>query len=261
MDDINTQPAPIDEDLDISRATPELWAALAAAQGEIENATKNQTNTHLKSKYADLAAVLSEIRGPFSKQGLALSQYPTRDYDHRVMVTTIVSHKGGGLVLSRLRLRPAKEFAHDIGAIITYLRRFAAAAAAGIAQEDEDYGLSEPAGDNMPQQVPPRQHPRNQSPAQRARSGPEKGGRVVDMRRQPELHNGDEGGEPSDGPGISADAPTTAYGADLTQGQRKLLETKAAAAGLDDAALLERFGVITGETINGTLVALRGEQK
>ncbi len=41
--------------MNIERATPELFAALAKAQAEIENASKNAANPHFRSRYADLA--------------------------------------------------------------------------------------------------------------------------------------------------------------------------------------------------------------
>ena len=44
----------------------ELAKALAKAQGEIENASKNAANPHFKSKYADLAEVLNTVRPVFS---------------------------------------------------------------------------------------------------------------------------------------------------------------------------------------------------
>ena len=39
-----------------------LAAALAKAQGEMENASKNSQNPHFKSKYADLAEILNTVR-------------------------------------------------------------------------------------------------------------------------------------------------------------------------------------------------------
>ena len=42
-----------------SNEISELAKALAAAQGELENASKNAANPHFKSKYADLAEVLN----------------------------------------------------------------------------------------------------------------------------------------------------------------------------------------------------------
>jgi len=55
-----------------SEQISELAAALAAAQGMMENAVMNRVNPHFKSKYADLAAVLSAARKPLSANGLAI---------------------------------------------------------------------------------------------------------------------------------------------------------------------------------------------
>ena len=62
---------------DISHATPDLFAALAKAQGAIENASKNSANPHFKSKYADLAEVLNTIRPEFTANGRQEPQPPS----------------------------------------------------------------------------------------------------------------------------------------------------------------------------------------
>lgn len=118
-------------------ASPALFAALATAQGEIENAAKNAANPHFKSKYADLAEVLNTIRPPFAKQGLSLIQSTGFD-GAMVNVTTLIGHKDGGYITSVTSCVPAKTDAQGIGAASTYCRRYGAAAMAGIAQEDDD---------------------------------------------------------------------------------------------------------------------------
>jgi hypothetical protein len=123
--------------MNIDKATPELYAALSAAQGEIQNATKSSTNPHFKSKYADLAEVLTTIRETFPKHGLSLTQAPSFD-GSLAHVTTLVAHSGGGSVMSIASCSPAKTDAQGIGAATTYLRRYSASAMAGIAQEDDD---------------------------------------------------------------------------------------------------------------------------
>src|SRR3546814_14549315 len=65
--------------MNTEHATPELFDAIAAAQGEIENASKNAANPHFKSKYADLAEILNTTRPVFAKHGLCLSQFPGFD--------------------------------------------------------------------------------------------------------------------------------------------------------------------------------------
>lgn len=123
--------------INTEHANPELFAALALAQGEIENASKNANNPHFKSKYADLAEIINTTRPVFAKHGLSLSQFP--GYDGALCcVTTIVGHKGGGYLIGVASCVPAKSDAQGIGSATTYLRRYSAAAAAGIAQEDDD---------------------------------------------------------------------------------------------------------------------------
>lgn len=120
-----------------SQEINEIGLALSQAQGEIENATKNATNPHLKSKYADLASVLSEIRPVFAKYGLSILQAPSFD-GVRPNVTTIIIHKSGQWIRSDLSCLSAKNDAQGIGAAITYLRRYSLSAFAGISQEDDD---------------------------------------------------------------------------------------------------------------------------
>lgn len=123
--------------MDTSHATPELFAALAVAQGKVENATKGSQNPHFKSRYADLAEILNTVRPVFAAEGLALVQSTGFD-GARVFVTTLLGHKSGGYVTSEAACVPAKSDAQGIGAATTYLRRYSLAAMAGIAQEDDD---------------------------------------------------------------------------------------------------------------------------
>src|SRR5690606_18567750 len=123
--------------MDMTHATPELFAALSLAQGEIENASKNAANPHFKSKYADLAEILNTTRPAFAKHGLSLSQFPGSDRP-LASVTTLVAHSTGGYISAGSSCVPAKSDAQGIGSATTYLRRYSAAAAAGIAQEDDD---------------------------------------------------------------------------------------------------------------------------
>lgn len=122
---------------DTSKATADLFSALSKAQGELENAAKTSSNQHFKSKYADLAEVLNTIRPVFSANGLSLLQ--TTGFDGSVVcVTTILGHAAGGYITSTASCVPAKTDAQGIGSATTYLRRYSAAAIAGIAQEDDD---------------------------------------------------------------------------------------------------------------------------
>lgn len=117
--------------------------ALAAAQAEIENVTKDAKNTFFKtadgkaSTYATLAAVLDEVRPILAKNEIAVIQMPGNDGE-LVTVTTTFMHASGEFITSTVAVRPMKGDAQALGASVTYLRRFALAAMCGVAQEDDD---------------------------------------------------------------------------------------------------------------------------
>jgi hypothetical protein len=114
-----------------------LAAALAKAQGEIQNAAKNAKNPHFKSNYADLAEILNTVRPVLSRHGLSVIQVPGFD-DGAVTVETILAHESGEWVAGVAAAVPGKVDPQGIGSAVTYLRRYALAAFAGIAQEDDD---------------------------------------------------------------------------------------------------------------------------
>lgn len=123
--------------MNTEKATADLYAALAKAQAEVENATKSSNNQHFRSKYADLAEVLNTVRPVFARHGIAILQ--STEFDGaRVSVTTALAHTSGGVVTSTAACVPAKTDAQGIGAATTYLRRYSLAAMAGVAQEDDD---------------------------------------------------------------------------------------------------------------------------
>lgn len=136
--------------IDHTKATPELFAALALAQGEVENASKSSSNPHFRSKYADLAEVLNTVRPVFAKHGLSIAQ-STSFNGSLVSVSTLIAHASGGLIVSEASCVPGKTDAQGIGAATTYLRRYSLAAMAGIAQEDDDGNTA--ANNGKPQPV------------------------------------------------------------------------------------------------------------
>lgn len=124
--------------MNTEHANPALFAALAKAQGEVENATKGSVNPAFKgAKYADLAEVLNTIRPVFSKNGLSVIQSTAFD-GAMVHVHTVLCHADGGFITATASCVPAKTDAQGVGSATTYLRRYSAAAMAGVAQEDDD---------------------------------------------------------------------------------------------------------------------------
>lgn len=115
----------------------ELAKALASAQAELANASKNAKNPHFRSSYADLGEILNVIRPVFAKHGLGIMQMP--DYEAGVAtVQTLVTHSSGEYISSQTRLPVGKQDAQGVGSAITYARRYSLAAVAGIGQEDDD---------------------------------------------------------------------------------------------------------------------------
>ena len=123
--------------MNLEHSTPELFAALAKMQREVENATKGSINPQFRSKYADLAEVLNTVRPVLAANGLSVIQSPS--FDGGIChVTTTIAHSGGGYVSGTMSCVPAKQDGQGIGAATTYLRRYSLAAVCGVAQEDDD---------------------------------------------------------------------------------------------------------------------------
>lgn len=120
-----------------SESIAALATALAEAQGEIENATKNSQNPHLKNRYADLAEILNTVRPVLSRHGLAVSQHPAFA-ENMVQVETILLHKSGEWMASTITTPVQKADPQGVGSAVTYARRYSLAAIVGLSQEDDD---------------------------------------------------------------------------------------------------------------------------
>jgi hypothetical protein len=115
----------------------EISAALAKAQGEIQNPAKEAQNPHFRSTYADLSGGINAIRDGLSKNGIAFIQSTRLDGDI-LIVDSRLSHASGQWVESEF---PACKFPakpQEIGSALTYARRYALFALVGIAGEDDD---------------------------------------------------------------------------------------------------------------------------
>ena len=77
-----------------SESIAALAKAMAAAPGEIENASKNTVNGHLKTDMLILLKFLNTIREPFSKRGLSFVQFPSFS-DGVAHVETMLMHESG----------------------------------------------------------------------------------------------------------------------------------------------------------------------
>ena len=120
-----------------SDSIKELATALASAQAEIENASKNSKNEHFKNRYADLAEVLNTVRPVLARHKLSVAQFPSLA-DGMASVETILMHTSGEWISGIASAPLSKPDAQGVGSATTYLRRYSLAALAGVAQEDDD---------------------------------------------------------------------------------------------------------------------------
>ena len=114
-----------------------LAAALSKAQATMTSAKKDSTNPHFKSRYADLASVWDACRESLTKNGLAVVQLPGKD-EAGYYVETVLTHSSGEFVSCKLHIVPIKDDPQGLGSSITYARKYALAAIAGIAPDDSD---------------------------------------------------------------------------------------------------------------------------
>lgn len=118
----------------------ELAKALNKAQDQMGGAVKDAANPFFKSKYADLSSVVKAVKQPFADNGISYSQFPLTE-DGMVGVETILMHVSGEWIASKLLLPVTKKDPQAAGSAITYARRYALQAAAGIPSEDDDGNL------------------------------------------------------------------------------------------------------------------------
>lgn len=125
--------------MQMSENLTELGVALSKFQGEVNNVSKDKSGYGYK--YADLAQILDVVRPLLSKHGLSVVQMPGKS-ESGVTVSTMILHSSGQWLQSETQLpmeTAAKmSAAQAAGSVITYARRYALAAALGIAQEDDD---------------------------------------------------------------------------------------------------------------------------
>ena len=152
----------------MSTELDQLAAALATAQAQIQPAVKDRQNPAFRSNYADLASVWDACRVALASNGLSVSQHPGRLEDGTVTVTTALMHASGQHIISVAAAMPKDGSAQAAGSVVTYLRRYALAAAVGVAPGDDDDGHA--AGTPAP--MPRPQSERQPVPTPRPQAAP-----------------------------------------------------------------------------------------
>lgn len=126
----------------------ELYAALARAQGKFPPIIKNKT-VRMKSKrtdsiitfkFADLDEIISKTRPAMAEEGLSVTQLIQPSNDSKDMVIdTVIAHASGESMTSKFPIPGVREFSDpkEMGAYISYIRRYALTAALGVAADDD----------------------------------------------------------------------------------------------------------------------------
>ena len=118
-----------------------LAKALAAAQGELEDAKKDAINPAFKgSKYATLASVRAALSKVLPRHDLAVVQGFEPSGDDGVCIVTTLMHSSGEWIRSAIYMPVTKKDAQGFGSACTYGRRYSLAAIVGVASDDDDDG-------------------------------------------------------------------------------------------------------------------------
>ena len=131
-----------------------LYAALAAAQGEMGRALKDTNNPHFKSKYADLSSVCDACMPALSKHGIAVLQPAFDDEAGRYVKTIFVHGDSGEHTECRVPLIVSKNDMQGYGSAVTYARRYGLMGMAGIAPEEDDGNAAAKAPPQKEEQLP-----------------------------------------------------------------------------------------------------------
>ena len=137
--------------MNMSENINEIAEALSQFQAKVPTVAKNKTagTGSYSYKYADIADVLTAIRGVLAENGLSVSQFAENEsivesgvVSDYVVITTMLMHKSGQWLKSSLRGSVSANQSRmsnmqSIGSITTYLRRYSLASMLGIATDDD----------------------------------------------------------------------------------------------------------------------------
>jgi hypothetical protein len=136
-----------------SQTIAALAASMAKAQASIEGATKDKTNPHFRSNYADLSSVVAAIKQPLADNGLWYTQV-MHDAEAAAKVETIIVHSSGEwLSCGVLSVPVVKNDAQGYGSALTYARRYSLSAAFGVAPEDDDGNAAAKASPDLAKRI------------------------------------------------------------------------------------------------------------
>lgn len=122
-----------------SEKTDKIFQKLFEVKQELGSVTKKSDNPFFKSRYADLNQHLDTIEPVLASKGLFLLQPPTVESSGQTVVeTTVIEPISGQFVSASMSLALSKQDMQQMGAAITYARRFILNSLFGMKSEDDD---------------------------------------------------------------------------------------------------------------------------
>lgn len=132
--------------MDRSESIVKLSQALLKAQKKIENAVKDSTNPHFKSKYAGLPEVMEACKEHLNESGIIVVQNVLSSDVGDFLETSLIHADSGEFMTSKMRLILDKQGMQAMGSSITYARRYALQSMVFISAEDDDGEVAEGRG-------------------------------------------------------------------------------------------------------------------
>lgn len=130
---------PEDEEWSHSQDISEICKALVLFQTEQSSIKMDQENPYHKYKYATLTALVEGTKEARKKAKLAVTQLLNMS-----SVTTVLLHESGQWISCTYKIEPTDSKgmskAQDMGAAITYARRYAYAAILGLVSDEDTDG-------------------------------------------------------------------------------------------------------------------------
>lgn len=151
------------------------WAAaFVAAQAEFPKIPHNQKANagQFSYAYADLPSIIAHVRPVLAKHGLGFGQ-SVEPGANGIAVTTRIYHSAGHVESFGPLVLPAGNNAQAAGSAISYARRYALAAALGIAPDEDDDAQTTKADEpKPPKKTAPRKEPEPSTPPGGSGSSP-----------------------------------------------------------------------------------------
>lgn len=128
-------------DINKSQDITELAKALVEFHKKVKPIAKTSENPFFKSKYADLAEIISCTKKELGDCGLSIVQGSEPAVDG-VTVTTLLIHTSGQWIESNLFLKAQKQDPQGFGSAYSYGRRYSYSGILNLSTEDDDGNIA-----------------------------------------------------------------------------------------------------------------------